>query len=89
MRPIPPSHADCFPPTRRARVPPAERARARRPAHHGGAHAQRGTITGALLDAETGETLIGATVQAPAAGTGTTTDLDGVYRLRSPRARTP
>ncbi len=45
------------------------------------AHAQRGTLTGTLLDAETGETLIGATVAVPALGTGTTTDLDGVYRL--------
>ena len=45
------------------------------------AQAQRGTLVGTLLDAETGETLIGATVAVPAAGTGTTTDLDGAYRL--------
>ncbi|HEX8298235.1 MAG TPA: TonB-dependent receptor [Rubricoccaceae bacterium] len=43
------------------------------------AQAQRGALVGTLLDAETGETLIGATVAA--AGTGTTTDLDGAYRL--------
>ncbi len=41
-----------------------------------------GTLAGTLLDAETGETLIGATVAATALGT--TTDLDGAYRLVLP-----
>ncbi|HEX9950465.1 MAG TPA: carboxypeptidase-like regulatory domain-containing protein, partial [Rubricoccaceae bacterium] len=45
------------------------------------AQAQRGALVGTLLDAETGETLIGATVAIPALGMGTTTDLDGAYRL--------
>ena len=45
------------------------------------ASAQRATLTGTLLDAETSETLIGATVSVVGTGTGTTTDLDGNYRL--------
>ena len=49
------------------------------------AHAQTpGTLAGTLLDAETGETLIGATVAVPGSARGTTTDLDGNYRLQLP-----
>ncbi len=47
-----------------------------------------GTLAGTLLDAETGETLIGATVAVPATADrpalGTTTDLEGAYRLALP-----
>lgn len=56
----------------------------------GGAAAAQttGTLAGTLLDAETGETLIGATVALRAAASaparGTTTDLDGAYRLPLP-----
>ena len=49
------------------------------------ASAQRpGTLAGTLLDAETGETLIGATVSIPGTALGTTTDLDGAYHLQLP-----
>lgn len=41
-----------------------------------------GTVTGTVVDAETGETLIGVNIWVPALQRGTTTDLDGRYQLR-------
>ena len=41
-------------------------------------------ISGTLSDAETGETLISATVFAPKTGAGTTTNVYGLYSLTLP-----
>jgi TonB-dependent SusC/RagA subfamily outer membrane receptor len=41
-------------------------------------------VTGTLTDAETGITLIGATVQVKGTTTGTSTDLDGTYSIEAP-----
>lgn len=46
------------------------------------AYAQKGTVSGNIVDAETGEELIGATVQIQGAGTGTVTDISGNYQLQ-------
>ncbi len=46
------------------------------------AQAQTGTIAGVVVDAETGETLVGANVALRGTTTGTATDLDGRYRIR-------
>lgn len=43
--------------------------------------AQTGSITGVVVDSETGETLIGATVTVPGTEMGITTDLDGRFQL--------
>lgn len=45
------------------------------------AWAQTGTITGVVVDAETGETLIGANVVLDGTTIGSTTDLDGRYTI--------
>lgn len=45
-------------------------------------------ITGTVTDAETGETLIGATVQVPGTRSGTVTDLDGNYKIAVPSGAT-
>jgi hypothetical protein len=42
------------------------------------------TLSGKLMDAETGETLIGASVFIPSSGTGTTTNEYGFYSLQVP-----
>ncbi len=44
--------------------------------------AQQGTLTGVLVDAETGEALIGANVVVKGTAIGTATDVDGRYRLQ-------
>ncbi len=46
------------------------------------AFAQQGTVSGMIVDAETGEELIGATVQVQGTGTGTVTDISGNYQLK-------
>lgn len=46
------------------------------------AKAQEGTVSGNIIDAATGEELIGATVQVPETGTGTVTDISGNYQLK-------
>ncbi|WP_262913219.1 TonB-dependent receptor [Portibacter marinus] len=47
-----------------------------------GAHAQSGTtITGSIVDQETGVPLIGATIIEPSSGRGTVTDLNGEFAL--------
>lgn len=46
------------------------------------AYAQQGTVSGNIIDAETGEELIGATVQVQGTGTGTVTDISGNYQLQ-------
>lgn len=46
------------------------------------AYAQKGTVSGNMVDAETGEELIGATVQVKGTGTGTVTDISGNYQLQ-------
>jgi TonB-dependent receptor len=43
--------------------------------------AQTGTVSGTMIDAETAEELIGATVQVKGTGTGTVTDISGYYQL--------
>ena len=43
--------------------------------------AQTGTITGTIVDASTGETLIGANVLVEGTMTGSTTDIDGKYTI--------
>lgn len=43
---------------------------------------ETGTITGALVDAKTGDPLIGATVMVEGTQLGSQTDLDGAYRIR-------
>lgn len=45
------------------------------------AQAQKKKLTGTVTDAQTGETLIGATVVPNTGGTGTVTNIDGVYTL--------
>ncbi|MDZ4699211.1 MAG: TonB-dependent receptor [Rhodothermales bacterium] len=45
--------------------------------------AQKGAITGVVVDAETGETLIGANVLIEGTATGTTTDFDGRYAIHA------
>jgi outer membrane receptor protein involved in Fe transport len=50
------------------------------------AHAQHGSISGLVIDAETGETLIGVNVVIDGTTSGTTTDLDGRFRLDRLRA---
>ena len=42
----------------------------------------QGTISGNMVDAETGEELIGATVQVEGTGIGTVTDISGNYQLK-------
>jgi len=44
--------------------------------------AQQGSLTGLILDAETGEALIAATVRS--GGNGTITDIEGRYELQLP-----
>jgi TonB-dependent starch-binding outer membrane protein SusC len=51
------------------------------------AWAQR-TITGTVTDAESGETLIGASVVVVGTTTGTVTDIDGKYSITAPAAAT-
>jgi TonB-dependent receptor len=46
------------------------------------AFAQQGTLSGNVIDAETGEELIGATVLAQGTSTGTVTDISGNYQLQ-------
>ncbi len=46
-------------------------------------HAQTGTIAGTVLDAESGETIIGANVRLAGTSTGSTTDLEGRYEIRN------
>jgi TonB-dependent receptor len=46
------------------------------------AFAQTGSISGTLVDSETGETLIGANIVIEGTTIGTTTDLDGNYTIR-------
>lgn len=43
--------------------------------------AQSGGISGTIFDAESGETLIGATVKVPGTDKGTVTDIDGTFSL--------
>ena len=43
--------------------------------------AQKGTLRGKVIDATTGETLIGATIFIPGTSTGAITDFDGNYSL--------
>ena len=45
------------------------------------AWAQQGTVTGTVTEAETGQTLPGATVQIVDEGTGAATNVDGSYRI--------
>lgn len=45
------------------------------------AQAQTGAVRGTVLDAETGETIIGANVRLEGTTTGSTTDLDGRYEI--------
>lgn len=45
--------------------------------------AQQGSIAGVVVDAQTGETLIGANVVIEGTLTGATTDLDGLYQIRN------
>ena len=40
-------------------------------------------VEGSVTDAKTGETLIGVTIQIKGTSTGTTTDVNGKYRLAS------
>ncbi len=47
------------------------------------AAAQRGSVSGVIVDAQTGEALIGATVQLQGTTTGATADLDGKYLLQN------
>lgn len=47
-----------------------------------GLQAQTGTLRGTVIDDESGETIIGATVVVDGTATGTTTDLDGNYSLK-------
>ena len=44
-------------------------------------NAQKGYIRGKIIDAKTGETLIGVTVKVVGTLTGTITDFDGNYSL--------
>ncbi|MEX0822574.1 MAG: carboxypeptidase-like regulatory domain-containing protein, partial [Rhodothermales bacterium] len=44
--------------------------------------AQSGSVSGTVVDAESGETLIGVNVVLTGTSVGTTTDLDGAYTLR-------
>lgn len=46
------------------------------------AMAQTGTIAGVVVDAETGETLVGANVALKGTTTGTATDLEGRFRIK-------
>src|SRR5690625_3114765 len=46
------------------------------------ASAQTGSITGSIIDDETGETLIGANASSDVTSVGTTSDFDGRYELR-------
>ena len=46
-----------------------------------GLHAQRGTVTGKVTDAATGETLPGATIVVDGTTGGTSTDRNGTYTL--------
>lgn len=50
----------------------------------GVAHAQRGTVSGYVRDAETGETLLGANVALVGTSTGTVTNASGYYTLSVP-----
>lgn len=45
------------------------------------AYAQKGMVSGKVTDASTGETLPGATVMVKGTNQGTTTDIDGNYRI--------
>lgn len=47
----------------------------------GAGMAQKGTIRGSVIDDNTGETIVGATVTIKGTGTGTATDLDGKFSL--------
>lgn len=47
------------------------------------AFGQTGSIAGTIVDSETGETLIGANVVVDGTSSGSTTDLDGDYVVRS------
>lgn len=51
-------------------------------------HAQQRTISGKVMDAETGEALIGATVQITGSTTGTVTNVEGEYSLQVPGSGT-
>ncbi len=42
----------------------------------------QGTVSGQVIDAQSGEELIGATVQAESTGAGTVTDISGNYQLK-------
>lgn len=44
--------------------------------------AQRGVVTGKVLDKETGEELIGVTVQVEGTSTGAATDISGTYQMQ-------
>jgi len=46
------------------------------------AMAQQGTVTGTVVDEETGESLPGASVQIPSEGSGTATNADGEFSFR-------
>ncbi len=46
--------------------------------------AQQGTVRGTVTDAQTGETLPGASVQIPAEGIGSATDAEGNFSFRAP-----
>lgn len=48
------------------------------------AMAQNRSVSGVVLDAETDEPLFGATVQPIGGGTGTATDINGIFRLNVP-----
>ena len=50
--------------------------------------AQNGTITGVLVDSESGETLIGANVIIEGTAIGASTDIDGLYIIREVSAGT-
>lgn len=47
------------------------------------AYAQSGSIAGTVVDAETGESLIGANVKIEGTAIGSTTDLDGYFLIKS------
>ncbi len=46
------------------------------------AYAQKGTVRGQIIDDETGQTIIGASVMIPGTSNGTRTDLDGKYAIQ-------
>ena len=52
------------------------------------AYAQNVRITGTVVDAESGEPVIGAAVMVPGTTNGTSTDLDGNFTLNAPSGAT-